>query len=219
MAAMSTVARSPSDPLTEDDLTGFPWGIGTVEVVDGVLYVRAAHGDGFTPDDVDALPDDGRRHDLLDGVIVVSPAPSQPHQGALAQLIVTLIVHKPDDLRVLPAPVDITMSPHDQCQPDVIVLRAEEFGSKHALLVLAVEVLSPSTRRDDLGWRRRVYERRGIPSYWIVDPIAPSLTVLELGTDGRYAEVAVVTGDQSYHAERPFPVRLVPTELMVDSRR
>ncbi len=75
------------------------------------------------------------------------------------------------------------------------------------------EVLSPSTRAVDSTLKRHVFEQGGVPAYWQVDPFNPSLTVLEL-VDGAYVESAVVTGAQSYDAELPFPVRVVPADLL-----
>jgi len=81
--------------------------------------------------------------------------------------------------------------------------------------VLAVEVASPRTRVYDRGRKRDVYEAFGIRSYWIVDvgQDEPSLTVLELRR-GKYTEVARVVGDEGFSAVRPFPVTIVPAELL-----
>lgn len=78
--------------------------------------------------------------------------------------------------------------------------------------LLAVEVLSPSTRVVDLTLKRARYEAAGCPSYWVVDPDVPSLTAWEL-RDGEYVEVATVTADEVFDATLPFPVAVVPTAL------
>jgi Uma2 family endonuclease len=78
--------------------------------------------------------------------------------------------------------------------------------------MLAVEVLSPSTRRYDLSMKRSRYEEAGSGSYWVVDPIALTLTAWDL-VEGRFVEVAHVTGDEDYSAERPFPVTIHPGAL------
>jgi Uma2 family endonuclease len=59
-----------------------------------------------------------------------------------------------------------------------------------------------------------VYERFGVPSYWVIDPLDPSLTVFELVEDGRYQQVAEVKGDNAFEATQPYPVRIVPSELL-----
>lgn len=76
-----------------------------------------------------------------------------------------------------------------------------------------VEVLSPSTRAVDVTLKRHVFEQAGIPSYWLLDPLVPSLMVLEL-VEGAYVERASVTGKQGYDAVVPFAVRVVPADLV-----
>jgi Uma2 family endonuclease len=78
---------------------------------------------------------------------------------------------------------------------------------------LVVEVLSPSTRRVDLLLKRSRYEAAGIPSYWMVDPEKPSLTVLELVED-RYVETARVVDTQAVEVDRPYPLTVVPRALV-----
>lgn len=75
------------------------------------------------------------------------------------------------------------------------------------------EVLSPSTRSTDLTLKRALYEAHGVSSYWILDPSAPALIVLEL-EGGRCVERTMVRGGDSWAAERPFPVTVVPAELV-----
>ena len=100
-------------------------------------------------------------------------------------------------------------------QPDLLVCRCEDVGPKgvERPLLLAVEVLSPSTRSTDLLLKRGLYEQAGVASYWIFEPEAAVLTVLEL-VSGRYIERAVVKDDEVFEAELPFPVRVVPAELV-----
>ena len=100
-------------------------------------------------------------------------------------------------------------------QPDVLVARTSDLTEAAAEKppVLALEVQSPSTRQVDLGTKRLAYEAAGVPAYWLVDPEMPSLTVLHL-EEGRYVEHAVVSGDEPYEAELPFPVTVVPAQLI-----
>ena len=81
--------------------------------------------------------------------------------------------------------------------------------------MLAVEVISPTSRLRDAHLKKAVYARLGSPSFWLVDPARdkPSLTVFELA-DGAYREVACVAGDKAWTATQPFPVRVVPADLV-----
>lgn len=178
-------------------------------------------GDRYTVDDLDRLPDDGLRYELLDGMLVVSPAPILWHQEAVFSLAVLLRAACPRALHVLVAPVDWRPSRTTNLQPDVVVARRSDLlaveGLKNLVAppVLAVEVLSPSTRHLDRISKLAIYQGAGVPSYWLVDPSPtdPSLQVLEL-RDGHYVEVAHVHGDEEWTAERPFPVTVRPSALV-----
>lgn len=82
------------------------------------------------------------------------------------------------------------------------------------LTVLAVEVLSPSTAIYDWNLKKAIYERLGTASFWVIDPAEPALTVFELDVDGNYQQVAKAAGDEVFEAQRPFPVRIMPRELL-----
>lgn len=169
----------------------------------------------WTVDDLDALPDDGLRYELVDGVLLVSPSPRVPHQVAQAELLVLLHAAAPPHLRVLAAPLDVTFSRTRLLQPDLVVFDREQLRGPKAdgLPLLAVEVLSPSTRATDLTLKRHVLEQAGVASYWLLDPEVPSLTVLEL-VDGVYEQVAVAVGEDELVVDRPFPVRVVAAALV-----
>ncbi|HUR48912.1 MAG TPA: Uma2 family endonuclease [Acidimicrobiales bacterium] len=79
--------------------------------------------------------------------------------------------------------------------------------------LLAVEILSPSTRQRDLHLKKRAYEDASLGWYWIVDPDAPSLTIFRL-VDGRFVEEASVSGDDAYRSTAPVTVDIVPAELV-----
>jgi Uma2 family endonuclease len=172
-------------------------------------------GAPLTEDDLAAMPDDGHRYELIDGVLIVSPAPIIKHQRCVVSLVFLLRTARPEGCEVLVAPTDVRLSPITVLQPDVLVARTTDLtpARLEAAPLLAVEVLSPSTRLIDLGTKRLAYEAAGVPAYWLVDPEVPSLTVLHL-EDGRYVEHAVVTGDEPYVAIIPFPVTVVPARLL-----
>src|SRR5262249_38009583 len=169
---------------------------------------------GWTVDDLDALPDDGFRYELIDGTLLVTPPPWPPHQRAVRGLFVALYETCPADLEVFFAPLDFQPDRRNSLEPDVLVVRREDVGVKciERPLQLAVEVFSPTTRRRDQSLKRSVYEGSGVASYWMFDPEVPSLLVCEL-VDGRYVDVAKAAGEEEILGERPFPVRLCPAEL------
>jgi Uma2 family endonuclease len=180
----------------------------------GVTHVLP-RGAPLTYDDLQAMPDDGHRYELVDGALIVTPAPVARHQRAVVRLIVLLTAAAGDELDVLPAPFDYKVSDVTVLQPDVVVARRSDVGDANLQRtpLLVVEVLSPSTRRIDLGTKRLAFEAAGVPSYWLVDPDEPSLTVLELAS-GEYREVARVVGEEAYAAVRPFDVTVVPAQLL-----
>jgi len=160
------------------------------------------------------MPDDGHRYELVDGSLLVTPAPNLRHQECVLTLVVLLHRARLPGHAVVVAPFDYRVSPGTQLQPDILVALRRHIGparlERPALLV--VEVLSPSTRLHDLGTKRLAYEAAGVAAYWIVDPDEPGLTVLHL-EGGRYVEAARVSGDQAYAATEPFPVTVVPANL------
>jgi Uma2 family endonuclease len=132
----------------------------------------------MTYDDLLALPDDGLRHELIDGEHVVSPSPGTAHQLIVGNLYLLLRTFLEDRALgvVMLAPFDIVLSRFDVVEPDLIYCSMERFraivGEKNALGApdLAVEVVSPWSRRRDEVTKRRLYERWGVGEYWVVDP-------------------------------------------------
>jgi Uma2 family endonuclease len=123
-----------------------------------------------------ALPEDGRRHELLDGVHVVTPAPTLPHQHMVGQVFLALsrALEGRDDFMVFTSPADIVLGPKTLVQPDVFVIVHEhgqppERWTDVGVPLLGIEVLSPSTASRDRGSKRRIYQRAGVDEYWIVD--------------------------------------------------
>ncbi|MGI8537278.1 MAG: Uma2 family endonuclease [Mycobacteriales bacterium] len=172
-------------------------------------------GDNWTVADLAAIPDDGLQYELADGVLLVSPAPRPRHQVVVGELYLLLRAACPADLQVFLAPLDYQPTNRRSFQPDLLVVRRTDVGESNVVapLLLAVEVLSPSTRSKDLLLKRGLYEESGVGSYWIVDLDEPSVTVLEL-RDGRYVEAGAVVGNEVLALDLPFPVRLCPQALL-----
>ena len=126
----------------------------------------------------DELLDDTRptpRYEFVDGELLVTPSPSDPHQRAVKALLFLLdpYVERFGLGETLFAPSDIELAPNTIVQPDVYVVRRERSHarrwSEHDRMLLAVEVLSPSSARYDRVTKRRFYARVGVPEYWVVD--------------------------------------------------
>jgi Uma2 family endonuclease len=131
----------------------------------------------WTAERVRSLPDDGLRYEVVDGELLVTPAPRWAHQRA----VFAMARHLDDYLaqhaigEVTLSPADIELDPRTLVQPDLFVVplvdgvRMQEWSDIDGRLLLAAEVLSPSTARADRHLKRRRYQRAGVPEYWIVD--------------------------------------------------
>jgi Uma2 family endonuclease len=125
---------------------------------------------------VRALPDDGNRYEVIDGELFVTPAPGVWHQSAVGELLLVLSPYVREHRvgHVFAAPADLVYGPRKMVQPDLFVTPLvsgalpqtwEELGRP----ILAVEVVSPSTATTDRREKRELYQRKGVPEYWIVD--------------------------------------------------
>ena len=167
-------------------------------------------------DDLYTTPDDGNRYEILDGAVVMTPPPGTAHQRVSMRL--SLLLGEPArqrGLTLLAAPVAWRIGPGRVPEPD-LVAAADSVITPRAVEgppALVVEVLSPSGRGRDLFEKRRIYAEGGASWYWIVDPAEPSLTVLRLTATG-YEDEARIVGDEVYETEDPFPVRIVPRNLL-----
>ena len=131
--------------------------------------------DDWTAARARALPDDGNRYEVLDGELFVTPAPSYAHQSIIERLFPLLQTYT-DTTRVGWAklsPADIEFSPRRLLQPDILIVpwrdpRPASWADVTSL-VLAVEVVAPTTARADRQVKRRVYQSQRVAEYWIVD--------------------------------------------------
>ncbi len=179
------------------------------------MALRLPWGVALTYDDLQNIPEDGHRYELLDGTLLVTPSPNFAHQNCVLSLAVLLRNAAPDGLTVVIAPFDWLIGPWTSFEPDVLVARRADIGERNLSRppLLAVEVLSPSTRRIDLVLKRDAYAAAGVPSYWIVDPDVPSVTALRL-EDGVYVEEEAAAGEEPFISSSPFPVTVVPARLL-----
>lgn len=130
----------------------------------------------WTADMVRALPDDGNRYEVVDGALLVTPGPSWQHQRGVIELFLRLREYVATNAigYVMIAPADVELGPDRMVQPDLFVVPLVDGRPPHSWeeagrLLLAVEILSPATARADRIVKRRLYQREGVPEYWIVD--------------------------------------------------
>ena len=164
----------------------------------------------WTYDDYAALPDDGQRYEVVNGVLVVAPAPDGPHQDAVLRIAHYLLVHVEfaglGKVRV--APFDVELSSIDTFQPDVFVVLNVHLGKMHKKKMigapdLAVEVISPSSGVMDRLVKYAVYASAGVPEYWLVRAEEKSIEVFIL-EQGEYRSLGVFSGQQR------LPSRVIP---------
>lgn len=176
-----------------------------------------------TIDDLAAMPDDGRRHELIDGTLLVSPSPRPVHQRVVGRLWRILDDACPAGLEAFVALLDVRLGDDTLVRPDLLVVRQAEVGETGVATppVLAVEILSPSTRLVDLNLKKARYEIAGCPSYWGVDPgdsDEPAwITAWDL-VDGSYVQAGHAAGDETVRLERPFAVEVTPNDLVAAPR-
>ena len=150
----------------------------------------------LTYEDYLLLPNDGRRHEIIDGEHFVSPSPNTEHQRISKRLTGALLRCEEAGLgEVFYAPYDVVLSIFDVVQPDVLFItpaRAHILNDKHAEGApdLVIEILSESNRQYDEQVKYKTYERLGVLEYWIVDPDARSVKVFRR-TNDRFTSVPV----------------------------
>jgi Uma2 family endonuclease len=132
------------------------------------------------------FPDDGNRHELIDGEHYMAPAPGTHHQSVSRHIQFQLYRQLEEQglAQVYDAPTDVELSRIDVVQPDLaVVSREREHIVSPSRIIgapdLVVEIVSPSTGPRDRELKRLLYERRGVPVYWLVDPDAQTVTVYE----------------------------------------
>ncbi len=173
----------------------------------------------LTAADLETMPDDGHRYELIDGTLIVTPSPAMPHQRIVGNLYSILRAACSDSYEVMLAPLDITVSNWTVLQPDLLVAaRSTLTGRKMVgLPVLAVEVLSLSTRLIDLNLKRAAFERAGVQSYWVVEPEPGSpgspvgVTAWDL-VEGEYVERCTVTVGE-FGSTEPFALSFDVADL------
>ena len=144
----------------------------------------------YTHADLLAMPDDGKRREIIEGELFVTPSPISDHQRILFELSGAFRDYlKANPVgEVLFAPMDVILSDHDVLEPDLLlVLKEHEAIFKdwvRGAPDLVVEILSPTTEARDRGPKMKAYARFGVREYWIVDPTAQVIEVYRLRVEG-----------------------------------
>jgi len=168
--------------------------------------------DGWTTDDLDALPDDGLRRELLDGVLLSSPSPTDTHQIIAMRLGVALEQTCPPDLQVTQG-VEVRISPRRSFIPDVLVAtdeaarrRSRHYGPHE--VVLAVEIVSPTSTSMDRITKPALYAAAGIPFYWRIETVG-GITVHTNKIDPEHEIYEPLgTFSETIDTELPWPIKL-----------
>lgn len=155
----------------------------------------------FTYGDLARMPNDGKRYELRAGELVVSPAPATKHQRVVARIGALLFRAEEAGFgQLFYAPTDVVFSRYTVTQPDLLFVGRERLqlitsASIQGAPDLTVEILSPGSREDDLGWKKTLYAREGVPYYWVVDPDAKTVQPYTLREGGYEVEPARYPGD------------------------
>jgi Uma2 family endonuclease len=154
----------------------------------------------LTYDDFLLFPDDGMRHELINGEHYVTPSPTLRHQKLSGRLYLAIAEH----LRAHPgageayyAPLDVVFSKWDIVEPDLLLVTADQpeiLTEKHIVgaPALVIEILSPGTRSRDQRLKRQLFEHNGVREYWMVDPDQNTVTVDRMDRAGTFARSAVL---------------------------
>ena len=158
----------------------------------------------LTAEDYRAMPDDGRRYQLIDGELHMAPAPNSYHQEIiwnLSGILVRYLDAHPVG-RIYPAPYDVYLSGHDVVQPDLLFLATahqhlRQEDGLHGAPDLVIEVLSVSTSQLDKKTKRAIYARGGVKEMWLVDPILQQVHLYDFARDPAKA-VRLVEDDETF---------------------
>ncbi len=158
----------------------------------------------FTYDDFVNFPNDGKRHEIIDGEHYVTPSPNTKHQTVALNLGATLwnYLNRHPIGQVFSAPFDVVFSDLDVVEPDVLYISRERSGiltEKHVRGApdLVVEISSPGTRKTDEVTKRKLYDRSDVREYWVIDPELGIVKIYRR-VEGRFskaAELALERGD------------------------
>jgi Uma2 family endonuclease len=158
----------------------------------------------LTYDDFVLFPDDGMRHEIIDGEHYVTPSPNPRHQMLIGRLhfeIESWLRQHPQAGQVFLSPLDVLFTRWDIVEPDLLFIA----GDQTAILTdknvqgppaLVVEIMSRGTRKRDEGIKQRLFDRGGVREYWLVDPERDHIIVWRRQADGSFPRVAELSREQ-----------------------
>ena len=173
----------------------------------------------LTYKDYEALPADGRRYELHDGELLVTPAPAPRHQRVSGRLYRLLQTHVETQRlgEVLYSPIDCILHDTTILQPDLVYLDIERQSAISGRGIegpptLVVEILSPATARIDRGPKHQLYARYGVPYYWIADPDTRTIEAYRLA-GGAYQLTQRMEGEGPITLQPFTDLVLVPASI------
>lgn len=179
------------------------------------ITIPRPSADGYTTADLHALPDDGRRWELIDGSLILSPSATINHNNIARWIAQILEESCPDDGLVVGTDQSATIDDHNEPRPDVVVAPARFWELSPFPITgtrLVVEVVSPTSVLRDTETKRALYARAGVPAYWIVvpEPQDPTISLAELRLDeaGREFRFATHYTTDVFETDVPWPVRI-----------
>ena len=181
---------------------------------DDVMEGLASGDTRLTYDDFLLFPDDGKRHEIIDGVHYVTPSPRLRHQVLLGRLhfeIESWLRQHPGTGSVFLSPLDVIFSKWDVVEPDLLFVAADQEkilteNNVQGSPALVIEIASPATRRRDEGIKQKLFDRGGVREYWLVDPDRNRVRVWRRQPDGTFAQVA----DLSWERHDTITTPLLP---------
>lgn len=169
------------------------------------------HAKEWTLEEFFALPEDqGTRVELIDGGLHVSPAPGRRHQQVLHRIQLGLDAALPGGLGVEPG-INVRLNDRRVVIPDLAVVTDPGADGVYAVaenMLLAVEIISPSSRAYDKALKRQLYAEAGVPYYWLVDPASTPPSVIAYRFDGEEYQEHATSRDARLTVDLPFPVSL-----------
>ena len=164
------------------------------------------------------LSEDGRRYEVVDGVLYMSPSPSDAHQNVSMWLSHYLVIHvRLAGLgQVRAAPLDVELAPHTIVQPDIMVILNEHLSRITSTRIkgapdLVIEIVSPGTASHDRSGKKRAYAQANVMEYWLVDPDQSTIEVLKLVGE-TYQQMGIFRGEDTLISQVVPTITEVPVQ-------